>query len=153
MKNVKITFATLSIAFMVVFSSCKKTTIPDPTPDPTPAATTSGFTWKENGVAYAADSAWFYTATRIIVFYGSGANRRGISISFPATANGVFPIPNPTFLSYTVGVAANPVQGTSGNLTITNYDNTNNRLSGTFTNVTVGSNILTEGTFTNLPKR
>ena len=145
---------TAIIVSVICLISCTKegTTIVTPvTPVTPPPAAVAAFVWKENGVAYTADSAWFYTATRIAAYSGAGSNKRGISISFPATNTGVFPIP-PSFLSYAIGTGAS-VTATSGTLTITTYDNTNNLLSGTFTNVIVGTNTLTEGTFTNLPKR
>ena len=144
------------IVCAVCLISCTKegttTVTPVTPPTPNPGNPVAGsFTWKENGVAYTADSAWFYTTTRIVVHSGAGANKRGISISFPSTTTGVFPLP-PSFLCYSIGGAA-CVSATAGTLTITNYDNTNNLLSGTFTNVTAGSYTLTDGVFTNLPKR
>lgn len=144
------------IVCAVCLISCTKegttmvTPVTPPTPNPgNPVA--GSFTWKENGVAYTADSAWFYTTTRIAAHAGSGVNKRSMVMSFPATTTGVFPIP-PSFLSYSIGGAMS-VTATAGTLTITTYDNTSNLLSGTFTNVTAGSYNLTEGTFTNLPKR
>ncbi len=144
------------IVSVICLISCTKEgtrTITPVTPVTPPPTSAAAFTWKENGVTYTADSAWFYTTTRIAAHAGAGANKRIMTISFPATTTGVFPIP-PSFLGYSIGGSSSPaVTATSGTLTITTYDNTNNLLSGTFTNVTVGSNTLTDGTFTNLPKR
>ena len=149
------------IVCAVCLISCTKegtttvTPVTPPTPNPgNPAA--GSFTWKENGVAYTADSAWYYTTTRIVAHAGAGANMRFISISLNnanATTPGVFSLP-PTFFNYSVaGPFSSGTAATAGTLTVTNYDNTNNRLTGTFTNVTTGSYTLTDGVFTNLPKR
>ena len=144
------------IVCAVCHISCTKegTTMVTPVTPPTPNPgnpVEGSFTWEENGVVYTADSAWFYTTTRIAAHVGAGANKKVISISFTGST-GVYPIPAAVSFGYSIG-GAFPFNGTAGTLTITNYDNTNNRLSGTFTNVTAGSYTLTEGTFTNLPKR
>ena len=141
------------IVCAVCLISCTKegTTTVTPVTAATSTPLAGSFSWKENGVTYTADSAWFYTTTRIAAHAGAGVNKRSMVMSFPATTTGAFPIP-PSFLSYSVSGSAS-VTATSGTLTISNYDNTNNLLSGTFTNVTVGSYTLTDGTFTNLPKR
>ena len=140
----------------VCLISCTKegtttvTPVTPPTPNPgNPAA--GSFTWKENGVAYTADSAWFFGNTRITAYAGVGANMRSFVITFPAATTGVFPLP-PTVLNYSGGPNSGGLS-TAGTLTITTFDNTNNQLTGTFTNVTAGSYTLTDGVFTNLPRR
>ena len=68
-------------------------------PAPNPGNPVAGsFTWKENGVAYTADSAWFFGNTRITAYAGVGANMRSFIITFPAATTGVFPLP-PTLLN------------------------------------------------------
>ena len=124
------------------------TPVTPPAPNPgNPAA--GSFTWKENGVAYTADSAWFHSYGRMFAHASAGANKRLISISF-TVSTGVYPLPN---FGYSIG-GASPFNATAGILTITTVDTTNNnRLTGTFTNITAGSYTLTDGVITNLPKR
>jgi hypothetical protein len=152
--NIFIASTILSIAFL----SCKKST--DETTVPSVVATTGSFTWKENGVTYTADSAHYSlccspTVTTVFAYKGAGATRRFFEINITTTANGSFTIPasgfNPCALYYSVGTAGGQASG-GGAVAITNYDNANNKVSGTFSAVQ-GGNTLTEGVFTGLPKK
>ncbi len=157
--NIFIASAILSIAIL----SCKKST--EVTPVPAAAATTGSFTWKENGVAYTADSAHYSlccspTVTTIFAFHKTAAGiRRFFEININGTANGSFTIPasgfNPCALYYANGSPNGGGGGQAnavGTIAITNYDNANNKITGSFSAVQ-GSNTITEGVFTGLPKK
>jgi hypothetical protein len=76
-------------------------------------------------------------------------------INITATANVSFTIPasgfNPCALYYSIVTAGGQASG-GGTVAITNYDNANNKVSGTFSAVQ-GANTLTEGVFTGLLKK
>ncbi len=146
----------------ITFLSCKKSSEDIPTPA---AATTAGtFTWKENGVAYTADSAHYTLCcspivTTIFAYHKTAAGiRRFFEININGTTNGSFTIPasgfNPCALYYASGAAgAGFGQANAGGvIAITNYDNANNKISGTFSAVQ-GPHTITEGVFTGLPKK
>jgi hypothetical protein len=152
--NIFIVSTILSIAVL----SCKKST--EDVPVPAALATAGSFTWKENGVAYTADSAYYSlcctpTVTTVFAYKGAGTARRFFEININTTANGSFTIPasgfNPCALYYSIGTAGGQASG-GGTVAITNYDNANNKVSGTFSAVQ-GANTLTEGVFTGLPKK
>jgi hypothetical protein len=149
-----IAIAILCIAIL----SCKKNT--EDTPAPAAVATTGSFTWKENGVAYIADSAHYSlccspTVTTIFAYKGAGAAKRFFEININGTANGSFTTPasgfNPCALYYSVGTAGGQANA-GGTIVISNYDNANNKITGTFSAVQ-GGNTLTEGVFTGLSKK
>jgi hypothetical protein len=152
----------IAILFIAILS-CKKTT--DDIPTPTVAATAGIFTWKENGVAYTADSAHYSlccspTVTTIFAFHKTAAGiRRFFEININGTANGSFTIPtsgfNPCALYYANGSPNGGGGGQAnagGVIAITNYDNVNNKITGTFSAVQ-GPNNITEGVFTGLVKK
>ncbi len=153
-----IAIAILSITIL----SCKKTT--EDIPTPAVAATAGTFTWKENGVAYTADSAHYSlcctpTVTTIFAYHKTAAGiRRFFEININGTTNGTFTIPasgfNPCALYYAsgaVGGGSGQANG-GGTIAITNYDNANNKITGTFSAVQ-GPHTITEGVFTGLPKK
>jgi hypothetical protein len=154
-----IAIAILSTAIL----SCKKTT--EDIPAPAVAATAGTFTWKENGVAYTADSAHYSlccspTVTTIFAFHKTAAGiRKFFEININGTANGSFTIPaagfNPCALYYANGSPNGGGGGQAnagGIIVITNYDNVNNKITGTFSAVQ-GPNTITEGVFTGLSKK
>ena len=147
----------VAILSITIFS-CKKTTEDLPTPAVT--STTGTFTWKENGVDFTADSAHYTlccspTVTTIFAYKGAGATRRFFEININGTTNGSFTIPasgfNPCALYYSNGSAGGQASG-GGTIAITNYDNANNKITGTFSAVQ-GPHTITEGVFTGLPKK
>ncbi len=141
------------------FLSCKKSADEPITQN---AVTTAGsFTWRENGVAFTADSAYYTlccspTVTTIFAYKTTGTVRRFFEINITTTANGSFIIPangfNPCALYYGVGAIGGGQANGGGVIAITNYDNANNKVSGTFSAVQA-ANTLTEGVFTSIPKR
>jgi hypothetical protein len=156
--NIFIASAILSIVIL----SCKKSG--DEMPAPAALATAGSFTWKENGVAYTADSAHYSlccspTVTSIFAYHRTSAGiRRFFEININGTSNGSFIIPasgfNPCALYYAsgaVGGGSGQANG-GGTIAITNYDNANNKITGTFSAVQ-GPHSITEGVFTGLPKK
>jgi hypothetical protein len=153
--NIFIASVILSIAIL----SCKKNTEETIVPT-TPPVTAGSFIWKENGVAYTADSAYYSlcctpTVTTVFAYKGAGVARRFFEINITTSTNGSFTIPasgfNPCALYYSVGTAGGQANG-GGTIAITNYDNANNKVSGTFSAMQ-GANTLTEGVFNGLPKK
>jgi hypothetical protein len=156
--NSIIAVAILSVAIL----SCKKST--EEIPVPAATATAGIFTWKENGVAYTADSAHYSlcctpTVTTIFAYHRTSAGiRRFFEININGTSNGSFTIPasgfNPCALYYASGASGggSGQANAGGIITITNYDNANNKVTGTFSAVQ-GPHTITEGVFTSLPKK
>jgi hypothetical protein len=156
--NIFIATAILSIAIL----SCKKTT--EDVPAPAAVAGAGSFAWKENGVAFTADSAYYSlccspTVTTIFAYHRTSSGiRRFFEININGTSNGSFTIPasgfNPCALYYASGASGggSGQANAGGVIAITNYDNANNKITGTFSAVQ-GPHTITEGVFTGLPKK
>ena len=135
------------------FISCKKdsatTTTTTPTPNPTAARS---FTCTINGAAFTADSAWYNNfnagATNIFATKGSGASLQYFEINLNAQTTGTYNIPANSF-TYINATTTYPA--TAGSLSISTYDVTNRKISGSFTGITAGAVTITNGAFTNLP--
>jgi hypothetical protein len=160
MKVVNIFIATAILSITVL--SCKKST--EDLPAPAVASTAGKFTWKENGVAYTADSSHYSLCcspivTTIFAYHRTSAGiRRFFEININGTSNGSFTIPasgfNPCALYYASGaIGGGSGQANAGGvIAITNYDNANNKITGTFSAVQ-GTHTIAEGLFTGLSKK
>jgi hypothetical protein len=145
-----------------IFFSCKKTT--EDIPAPAVAAAVGTFTWKEDGLSFTADSAHYSSCctpivTTIFAYHRTEAGiRRFFEINITTTANGSFTIPASGFNQCALYYANGAVVGGGGQangggtIVVTNYDNANNKISGTFSAVQ-GPHTLTEGVFTGIPKK
>ena len=132
-----------------VFISCKKDSTTPTTPTPNPTAAGS-FTCTIDGAAYTADSAWYNTGAggiNILALKGSGASRQLFEINLTGSTATTYAFPANAF-TYQTNI--NNV-ATAGSLTISTYDLTNRKVSGSFTNVSAGAITVTNGSFTNLP--
>jgi len=143
----------LLIAFtLFAFAACKKS---DPTA-PAATAAAGSFTCTIGGVAFVADSAHYSkNATQTFMEAWKGGVMR-----FEINLNGV------TATAYNVLLGTNDFiywpstnysAGGNGSVSITNYDNTANQITGTFTTISTtgpgGAFTVANGVFTKLPKR
>ncbi|MBL7701472.1 MAG: hypothetical protein JNM14_04440 [Ferruginibacter sp.] len=148
MKKLKALFA---VSVMLSFMACNKS---DPAPDPaTPAA--GSFTCTIDGTAFTADSAHYVkTATQTFIEAWKGGvvkfeiNLTGITASTYNVLMGTN--------DFIYWPSANYSGGTNGSVIITNYDNTANQITGTFSTINTtgpgGAFTIATGVFTKLHK-
>ena len=135
------------IALIVcAFASCKKA---DNTSNNN--STPRSFTCTINGTAFVADSAWYNNfnagTTSIFAVKGTGASQQYFEINLNAQTATTYAIPTNAF---TYLASATTYVGSAGSLSISTYDMTNRKISGSFTGVTAGAVSITGGTFTKL---
>ena len=141
------------ILVSVVLYSCAKDGVNTVTPitgGTSPTAARS-FTCTINGAAFTADSAWYNNfnagATNIFATKGSGSSLQYFEINLNAQTATTYNIP-PNSFTYLTSTA---YPATAGSLTISTYDATNRKISGSFSNITTGAITITNGAFANLP--
>ena len=141
----------------MVFISCKKDsttasiTTPPPPPPPPPASTgIPSFNCILNNVTFTADSAWYNTGAggiNIFAVKGSGGSRQFFEINLTGSTATTYAFP---LNAFTYQNNINNV-ATAGSLTISTYDLTNRKVSGSFSNISAGSITIPNGFFNNLP--
>ena len=143
------------ILISAAFVSCTKEGISTVTPAPGSASGTTSprtFTCTINGASFTADSAWYNNfnagKTNIFATKGSGSTLQFFEINLNAQTATTYAIPANSF---TYLNATNTYAATTGSLSISTYDMTNRKISGSFTGVTTGAITITNGSFTNLP--
>ena len=139
----------------MVFISCKKdsttATITTPPPPPPPASTgIPSFNCILNNVTFTADFAWYNTGAggiNIFAVKGSGGSRQFFEINLTGSTATTYSFPANAF-TYQNNI--NNV-ATAGSLTISTYDLTNRKVSGSFSNISAGAITIPNGFFNNLP--
>ena len=140
----------------MVFISCKKdsttaTIATQPPPPPPPASSAiPTFNCILNNVTFTADSAWYNTGAggiNIFAVKGSGGSRQFFEINLTGSTATTYAFP-PNAFTYQNNI--NNV-ATAGSLTISTYDLTNRKVSGSFSNISAGAITIPNGFFNNLP--
>jgi len=169
MKRNALTILSIAILAIVSFVACNKTTTPATTPG-TPATTGcngGNICFKIDGVQEVHDAKWLKISAnstaparnRLYWSDGTGAALKNLEIDVYSTATGTFNVNNnkPHVQddgAFEYAFDGKILTGTSGTITVTAIDNTNNTISGTFTiTATDGSKTyeIKDGNFVNVP--
>jgi hypothetical protein len=143
----------VSVVSTLLMPSCKKKS-EDPQPDETtetPVIATGSFTAKINGTAKAFGTNFYAVSGGVgTAITGTETGGTGITLAFFATTTGTYDVDGTLTQAY-YNVGSTQHTASSGKIIITKVDN--NKISGTFYFDETGGVKVTEGVFTDVPKK